>query len=510
MKYIFTLALSLFASATQAAGPDCQKISPFVQKQLGLNCNNVSFLPSQTSDNSQLTIFVALREQADLSMQSLYSEASARREFVVSSLKSVALRSQAPLRQFLQDQGAAFTPYYIYNMIRVEQASPALVDTLAAREDVSHIFGNPNFHILQMGRMRELKIGEDTPSITGVEPNIESTGATRVWNELGIRGQGITVAGQDTGVQYDHPALAKQYRGNTSSGLDHNYNWYDSIKSGTNQNVCGFNTQAPCDDDQHGTHTMGTMLGDDGAANKIGMAPAANWIACRNMNAGTGTPSSYIDCFQFFMAPFPLNGDPFKDGNPRLAPHIINNSWGCPAEEGCKGDEMAGILKNMHDAGIFVVASAGNDGPGCSTIHDQPAQISDYTFSVGAHDHRTGLIASFSSRGPSTFDQKIGPDITAPGVGIRSSIPGGVYQGGFWSGTSMSGPHVVGLAALIWSANPKLIGHVDETAQLIRDTATPTVATDSCGGIPGDAIPNNTFGYGRIDAFKAVSKATQL
>ena len=86
---------------------------------------------------------------------------------------------------------------------------------------------------------------------------------------------------------------------------------------------------------------------------------------------------------------------------------------------------------------------------------------------MGAYDHRSEKIAGFSSRGPSSFDGEIGPDIVAPGVRIRSAVPGGGYQGGFWSGTSMAGPHVAGVVALVWAAQPELIGKIDETAELI-------------------------------------------
>jgi len=64
-------------------------------------------------------------------------------------------------------------------------------------------------------------------------------------------------------------------------------------------NPCGSDTQAPCDDDSHGTATASLVVGDDGAGNQIGLAPGARWIACRNMDQGNGTPASYSECFQF-------------------------------------------------------------------------------------------------------------------------------------------------------------------------------------------------------------------
>ena len=59
------------------------------------------------------------------------------------------------------------------------------------------------------------------------------------------------------------------------------------------------------------------------------MAPGAKWIGCRNMDENVGTPARYIECMEFFLAPYPVNGDP-GDGDPSLAPDITINSWGLP------------------------------------------------------------------------------------------------------------------------------------------------------------------------------------
>lgn len=166
---------------------------------------------------------------------------------------------------------------------------------------------------------------------------------------------------------------------------------------------------------------------------------------------------------------------------------------------------MRPVLKAIAAAGIVNVVSAGNEGPGCASIGDQPATHSELTLAVGAIDHRCGAIAGFSSRGPSVLDGLVGPDVTAPGMSIRSSVPGGGYQAALWSGTSMAGPHVAGLVALLWSAHPGLRGDVAETTRLIRATARPKTATERCGAVAGDAIPNNTYGYGIIDAWAAAA-----
>jgi subtilisin family serine protease len=251
---------------------------------------------------------------------------------------------------------------------------------------------------------------------------------------------------------------------------------------------------------------MGTMAGNDllptdpnwpgGAANAVGMAPGTKWIGCRNMNVGTGTPATYTECYQWFMAPTDLNG---QNPDPTKAPHVINNSWACPASEGCTDPNvLLTVVGNVRAAGIVTVHSAGNSGSSCSSINT-PAAIYDASFTVAATTSND-TIASFSSRGPVTVDgsNRFKPDIAAPGQSIRSTTRYDNY--GSMSGTSMAAPHVAGLVALILDADPTLIGQVDAIEQLIRDTAVPKTTTDGCGGDSSTAVPNHTYGYGRIDA----------
>jgi len=335
-----------------------------------------------------------------------------------------------------------------------------------------------------------------------VEWNVVRINADDVW-ALGYTGQSIVVAGQDTGYDWDHAALINQYRGYNGVTATHDYNWHDAIHTNTHgYNPCGVDSSEPCDDDSHGTHTMGTIVGDDGGGNQTGVAPGACWIGCRNMDNGWGTPATYAECFEFFLAPYPIGGDPISDGVPSLAPHVINNSWTCPPNEGCDWDTLQMVVENVRAAGILVVASAGNSGSGCGTVQDPPA-IYDAAFSVGAINSGDD-IASFSSRGPVTRDGsgRLKPDVTAPGVEVRSSVPGGEY--GWKSGTSMAGPHVVGTVALLWSAAPRLIGNVDGTEWIIAQTARPRTTTQGCGGDGADDVPNNVYGWGIVDALAAV------
>jgi subtilisin family serine protease len=210
---------------------------------------------------------------------------------------------------------------------------------------------------------------------------------------------------------------------------------------------------------------------------------------------------------QFILAPYPLKGDPFKDGKPALGAHISNNSWGCPDLEGCQPDTLMAAAHALHAAGVFVVASAGNDGDRCETVKDPIALYSD-VFTVGAVDS-SGRLADFSSRGPVTVDgsQRAKPDIVAPGVSILSSYPGNTYAR--LDSTSMAGPHVAGVVALMWSANPALIGDIESTKTILEETATPyRYDIPICG--QEEKGTNNTVGFGIVNAYEAVKKAIKI
>jgi subtilisin family serine protease len=375
---------------------------------------------------------------------------------------------------------------------------------LAAREEVAALVANPWVKLDEPAGSPAL-----FPTPRTVEPGLTQIGADAAW-AAGYTGQGIVLGAQDTGYQWDHPALINQYRGWNGSSADHNYHWHDAIReenpSSPTPNPCGLDLDVPCDDNGHGTHTLGTMVGNDldpagagwpgSAANAVGVAPGAQWIACRNMEQGYGTPASYIECFEWFVAPTDLDD---QNPDPSLAPHAINNSWYCPPSEGCDvaaTQLMETVVDNVRAAGIVVVTSAGNTGSACGSVTGPPA-IFEGALSVGAVNG-SDAIAAFSSRGPSSWTGRLAPMVVAPGVSVRSALTDNGY--GFKSGTSMAAPHVTGLIALLLEARPELIAQVDSIEALIRLGAAPLTSSQSCGGLDGSQIPNNTFGWGRIDA----------
>jgi serine protease AprX len=456
----------------------------------------------RTANGAQAEFLVVLSEQADLGRASELKTKQEKSRFVRDALWNKAQATQAPLVEWLKQRNIEHRSYYIVNMLWVK-ADQSIALELAQRADVARIEGNPAVQnkLPVQPVESDMKSSASPDSPTAVEPGVNHTRAPEVWAQ-GFTGQTIVVGAADTGYRWDHNALKSKYRGWNGATANHDFNWHDSVHSGGG--TCGPNAPAPCDDNGHGTHTAGTAVGDDGATNQVGMAPGAKWIGCRNMNQGAGTPATYIECFEFFLAPYPVAGTPAQ-GNPALAPDLTTNSWTCPPSEGCSVSTLQAAVEAQRAAGIMTVVAAGNSGSACSTIVDPPA-FYDAVYTVGALTTGTDNVAGFSSRGPVTIDgsNRIKPDIAAPGTSTRSSTRTSTTSYGSLSGTSMATPHVAGAVALLWSAQPGLTNKVGQT-ETILNNATVHLSSTLCSSV-ANVFPNNVFGFGRLDIRSAVDQ----
>ncbi len=322
---------------------------------------------------------------------------------------------------------------------------------------------------------------QGTEGTESVESGLKIINANLLW-AIGITGQGRLVMGVDTGVQLGHPALQHKWRGNH---VPSNQAWFDP----------GGGTTTPNDCDYHGSHTMGTMVGRSiTTADTVGVAIDAEWIAAKTICSSSHTSNS-IAAFQWAMNP---------DGNPSTTddmPDAISNSWYDPDVT----NECSGIYKTTLDAveavGIAVIFSAGNSGPGTSTI-TKPKNINTNEVSVFCVANINGAtwlsgsndpIASSSSRGPSvcggTGSLLIKPEVSAPGTSVRSCNSSSGYT--LATGTSMAAPHVAGAVALLKEAFPNLTGK--QILEALYYTARDL----------GTAGEDNTYGMGLIDVYAA-------
>lgn len=453
-------------------------------------------------------VLVVMREQAAPVPPKNLKHKTEKGRFVFEQLRETTLRTQQNAWRIAREQGLAANSFYLVNALSISQCTREAALALAALPEVKYLAPDPYVQFAQPAQEPLPVSGR-----SGIEWGVDRINAPAVW-ALGYTGQGITVGGADTGYDWVHPALKNHYRGYFTDldTFDHQYNWHDAIHEShplngvDTLNPCGFDAQYPCDDNSHGTHTMGSMTGDDGQGNQIGVAPGAKWVGCRNMDRGWGKPSTYLECFEWFLAPTDLDGN---NPAPDKAPHVINNSWYCAVQEGCLDLAINELLRlavvNLRQAGVVVVVSNGNfGGQGCASTYGPPAYFEE-SFSVGA-TRFDDAIADFSSRGPVTIDSsgRTKPNVSAPGQDIRSSTPNGGYAN--FSGTSMAGPHVVGLVALILSARPDLAGQVDLIEDIIEKTCVYSPDPLACG-TSSAAVPNMSFGYGRVDALGAVNLA---
>jgi subtilisin family serine protease len=473
-----TLSLALFIcslASLAAAGPFSAGLEAYLQEQ---------------HVDGPVRVLLVLEDQVDvvaldLALHEQRADRASRHQQVVTALLDKARTTQADLLTDLaarRGQGIdGFTPYWLVNAVLVV-GDPAVVRAVAARADVA---------VAELDLVPQL-IEPFRPAVTGdpgrgigIAPGIVAVGARRVWDELGIRGEGTLVGSLDTGVDGTHPALADRWRGNHAPWQEC---WLDVLDTGT---------EFPTDEDNHGTHTCGTMAGlaeDD----TIGIAPAAEWIATNAIDQGVNQDnfdSDILECLQWFTDP---DGDPATIDD---VPDVVQNSWG--VHEGMSGyvdcdSRWWDAIDACEAAGVALCWSAGNEGPDAFSLRspaDRATTLTN-TFSVGATEYVEPYeIWEYSSRGPAgrfcgPDEHGIKPEIVAPGVDIYSAIADGGYVE--YSGTSMAGPHVAGVMALMRSADPDI--DVITMKEILMATAIDL-------GEPGE---EETYGHGFLDAYAAV------
>ena len=455
-----------------------------------------------TPANEMISAIVIMAEQAPIArmneeLKTLRASRQYRHREVVLALQEAA-RSQDDLKSWLaaSERGAmieGYTSYWIGNLM-VVLANPEAIAQIAARPDVDWVELNFSVSLIEPTDVRPVLPGDETAEPTrGVTPGLVACRVPEVWHGLGITGAGAIIASMDTGVNGNHVSLSNRWRGLHAPASEC---WLD---------VLGGGTTFPVDNHGHGTHTTGTMAGVAGT-DSIGVAYEAEWIACNAIDQGVGSgfDNDVITGFQWFADP---------DGNSGTVddvPDVVQNSW--RINEGFGGDytdcdtRWWAVIDNAEAAGVVTTWSAGNEGPGSTSIGSPAdrATTAYNCFSVGAVDATNDTtfpynMASFSSRGPTGCDVapelKIKPEIVGPGVDVYSAAASGGYT--YMSGTSMSGPHLAGIVGLMRSANPDI--DVDTVKLIIMQTARDQ---DSAG-------EDNTSGWGMVDAYAAVLGAME-
>lgn len=288
---------------------------------------------------------------------------------------------------------------------------------------------------------------------------MDKIGATRAWTEFN-GDKSFIVADIDTGIDYNHDDLS--------------FNIWRNPKPSEKKDIVGFdfihNDGLPFDDNEHGTHTAGTIAAVGG--NGIGTSGVMQKVSLMSLKFlagdGSGSTADAIRAIDYAVA---------------HGAKVLSNSWGG------KGDSDNQVLRDAIERAktqdVLFIAAAGNDG----TDNDgsdpaYPAAFdNDNIISVAATDERDGM-AFFSNYGKKTTH------VAAPGVNVYSTIPGNRYKK--MSGTSMACPHVAGAAGLLWARHPSW------NYKKVKEVLMATVDTLS-------SLSGKTITGGRINIEKALA-----
>lgn len=489
--FVCVMSLILFISNFSYAGelkkePIINKLPDYVRKaKTGEYLDVIINLKDQTDTSA-----IKTKEENKLVCDDETKTKIIRKE-IVKKLEQNAKSSQEDVIETIEDgkrlgEVKNFKSYYIINSIHLV-AKKEFIEKVAKFDEVYEIIENKTIKEKKEEPVKKQELRAfSTRSVQKHIPwNLKAINAIEAQDYVKEK-EGAVVAIIDSGVDYNHPAIRDNYRGNNPTLRA--YSWYDATK-----NKFGDQT-FPDDAGSHGTHVCGTILGKNTKTDSyMGVAPDAKWIAVKIFNERGETTTDYIiRACEWIMAPYGSDGVK----RPDLAPKVINNSWGGGKEDHNNFYKI--ILKRWRDAGIIPIYAAGNarqakqGGDGSVGI---PGSYPE-AYTVGALDLNDELI-DFSYRGPSIYTDKWKPDISAPGVNILSSIPGQRYS--VYSGTSMAAPHVTGVVALMLQANPNL--NANQIEDILDKTATPLTDDNFISS------PNHGYGYGKVNAYNAVRLA---
>jgi subtilisin family serine protease len=447
------------------------------------------------TEDSQTDYIIVMADQANLEAAYQIEDWVERGQYVVDALKATARESQKDVLAVLDEQGAKYESFFAGNEIYVYGGTRSSLNAVQALGDEVAEIRAPV--TITVGGQSSLVTFQDAIAAGSADAalpqsEIDATttwGLTDVqaptfWSTYGVSGENIIVANIDTGVQFNHPALLSAYRCQSDpNSLDC---WYDPTNTCTGG--------VPCDNNGHGTHTMGTMVASNSTALSYtaGMAPGATWIACKGCATNDCSNVALLACADWILAP---------NDNAANRPHIVNNSWGGPGNN----DWFRSEVVAWRAAGIFPAFSAGNEGADdygnlvCSSL-GSPGDYPE-SFATASHDSN-GIVSDFSSRGPGAFGNSPynKPNISAPGGGVISSYPGSSWAS--MNGTSMASPHTAGAVALLWSCAPQLRGQIDQTFQILQNAAADTPGDTACGVSPVSGA-DYAYGYGYLDVIAA-------
>ena len=455
---------------------------------------NLVPIMNAAAPNQPISVLVFLEDRVDLDalknqLDNQNAARTVRHETVVTNLHAKSKATQGNMAAYLEGLKASglvddFHAFWIINGFEVSMTRGE-IERLAARSDVAMVYYN-----YEIETIAPVDMTAGGPGMSlAIENGVNAVRAPEVW-AMGITGAGVLVSNIDTGVEGDHPALASRWAGVADARYAGHpeWAWYDPY--------LGIN-DFPYDNGGHGTHTMGTICGG-APGDQIGVAPGSYWIAAAAIDRGGGIPRTVSDAilsFQWMLDP---------DGNPSTSwdvPDVCSNSWGVTTSHGYAPCDPLfwSYIDACEAAGTVVIFAAGNEGTSGLRRPGDRATDEYRNMAVAAVDGNTAgwPIAYFSSRGPTYCTPggtaAIKPDISGPGVNVRSAYPGLTYT--TMSGTSMATPHVAGVIALIRQANPNLTP--DQIKQIIYETAYDL-------GTTGE---DNNYGYGMIDAYEAVMMA---